>query len=60
MAAPMITGLAAFIYSYRTDLGLLGVKEAILNTAVKTDSLSGKVKSGGYPDACAAMNYGRQ
>lgn len=60
MAAPVITGLAAFIYSYRTDLDLAGVKTAILNTAVKTESLSGKVLSGGYPDAYAAVNYGRQ
>ena len=60
MAAPIVTGIAAFVYSYRPDLSLLQVKEAILNTVVKEDCLSGKVSSGGYPDAYAAMNYGRE
>lgn len=58
MAAPMVTGVCAMVYSYRTDLGLLGVKEAVLNSAKKLDSLTGKVKSGGMPDMYAAMRYG--
>ena len=59
MAAPMVTGVCAMVYSYRTDLGLLGVKEAVLNSARKLDSLSGKVRCGGMPDLYAAMQYGR-
>ena len=59
MAAPMVTGVAAMVYSSRTDLDLIGVKNALLNSARKTDSLAGKVFSGGMLDAGAAMAYGR-
>ena len=58
MAAPMVTGVCAMVYSYRPELGVLGVKEAVLNSAKKLDSLSGKVKCGGIPDLYAAMRYG--
>ena len=58
MAAPMVTGVCAMVYSYRPELGVLGVKEAVLNSAKKLDSLSGKVKCGGIPDLYAAMQYG--
>lgn len=47
MAAPMVTGVAAMVYSSRPDLDLIGVKNALLNSARKTDSLAGKVFSGG-------------
>ncbi|MDO4266120.1 MAG: S8 family peptidase [Eubacteriales bacterium] len=59
MAAPMVTGVCAMIYSYRTDFGLLKVKEAVLSTVKKLESLSGMVKSGGMPDLYAAMQYER-
>lgn len=59
MSAPMVTGVAAMVYSYRTDLDLLGVKNAIVNSARKMDGLNGKLVSGGMLDAYAAMNYGR-
>ena len=58
MAAPMVTGVAAMVYSSRPDLDLIGVKNALLNSARKTDSLAGKVFSGGMLDAGAAMAYG--
>lgn len=58
MAAPMVTGVCAMVYSYRRDLGLLKVKEAVLHTARKLDTLSGKVSCGGIPDLYAAMQYG--
>ena len=59
MAAPMVTGVCAMVYSYRTDLGLLKVKEAVLETSRKLDNLNGMVKSGGIPDLYAAMQYGQ-
>ena len=48
------------VYSYRTDLGLLKVKEAVLSTVKKLEGLTDKVKSGGIPDLYAAMEYGRE
>ena len=58
MAAPMVTGVAAMVYSSRPDLDLIGVKNALLNSARMMDSLAGKVFSGGMLDAGAAMAYG--
>ncbi len=58
MSAPMVTGVAALVYSYRTDLDLAGVKDAIVNSARKMEGLEGKLASGGMLDAYAAMNYG--
>lgn len=58
MSAPMVTGAAAMLYSYRTDLDLMGVKNAIINSAKKLDGLNGKIASGGMLDTYAAINYG--
>ncbi|QIB70732.1 S8 family serine peptidase [Aminipila butyrica] len=60
MAAPMITGTAALLYSARGDWNLQQVREAILNTATPLSGLSGKVVSGGMLNAGAAMVYGRE
>lgn len=59
MSAPMVTGVAALVYSYRTDLDLMGVKNAIIHSAKKMDGLNGKLSTGGMVDAYAALNYGR-
>ena len=59
MAAPMVTGVCAFVYSYRPDLTLWQVRDAVFSTCTKLDSLQGKVKYGGMPNLFAAMNYGR-
>ena len=59
MAAPMVTGTAAMLYSYRTDFSLADVKQAILSTVHSLESLAGKTVSGGMLDAYAAMNYGK-
>ena len=59
MAAPMVTGAAAFLYSYRTDISLQEVKTVLLNSARKLDSLSGKMVSGGMLDVYSAITYGR-
>lgn len=45
--------------SFSLLIDLIGVKNALLNSARKTDSLAGKVFSGGMLDAGAAMAYGR-
>ena len=59
MAAPMVTGAAAFLYSYRTDLDLSGVKAALIAPARKLPDLEGKMVSGGMLDVYAAIQYGR-
>lgn len=55
MAAPMVTGIAAMLYSYHTDWNLQDVKSAILDTTKPLLSLEGKTVTGGIPDAYAAM-----
>ncbi len=57
MAAPMVTGVAAMLYSSHPDWTVLDVKNAILNTARKLDSLNGSVLTGGIVDAAAAMQW---
>ena len=57
MAAPMVTGVAAMLYSYRPDLSLSDVKNILLNSSRKMDQLSGKMVSGGMLDAYAALSY---
>lgn len=57
MAAPMVTGAAAMIYSRRPDIGLGEVRQIILNSARKMDGLNGKVATGGMLDVYAALSY---
>lgn len=59
MAAPMVTGVCAMVYSYRPEFSLQDVKEAVLATVQPLASLTSKVKTGGIPDLAAAMQYGR-
>jgi subtilisin family serine protease len=58
MSAPMVTGVAAMVYSCRQDLDLAGVRTAILSSARKLPTLEGKIATGGMLDAYAALNYG--
>ena len=60
MAAPMVTGAAAMLYTSRPELSLLDIKNVILASARKMDSLNGKVLCGGMLDANGAMQWGRQ
>ena len=60
MAAPMVTGVAAMLYTSRPELSLTDIKNVILASARKMDSLNGKVLSGGMLDANGAMQWGRQ
>lgn len=55
MAAPMVTGTAALIYSCRPDLSLMDVRRVILDSARKIDGLNGRVATGGILDAYAAI-----
>lgn len=57
MAAPFVTGVAAMLYSFRTDLSLADIKPAIMSTVKKLPELESKVVSGGMLDAYAAMRY---
>lgn len=58
MAAPMVTGVAALVYSSRPDLDLAGVRQAILGSARKLDTMEGKTASGGILNAYGAITYG--
>lgn len=55
MAAPFVTGVAAMVYSFGTELDLSQVKDLILNSVRKLDTLEGKIKTGGVLDAYAAL-----
>lgn len=55
MAAPMVTGAAAMLYSYYPTMQLKDIKEKLLSSVRKQDSLSGKTVSGGMLDISAAI-----
>lgn len=59
MAAPMVTGAAAMVYSAHPELDLIGVKNVLLNSARKLGGLEGRVLTGGMLDLGAAMAYGQ-
>lgn len=58
MAAPMVTGAAALLYSGRPDLSLSDVKTALLSSVHKLAPLKGKTASSGMLDVAAAMKWG--
>ncbi len=49
-----------FYYTYHltADMGLMDVKQAILESSRKLDTLNGLVATGGMLDAYAAITYG--
>lgn len=57
MAAPMVTGAAAMVWSHFDGIGAAEVKEILLNSVTPLDSLSGKVKTGGMLNVGAALRY---
>lgn len=59
MAAPMVAGAAALLYSGRPDLSLSDVRTALLSSIHKLAPLKGKTASGGMLDVAAAMKWGR-
>ncbi|MBF0297550.1 MAG: S8 family serine peptidase [Oligoflexia bacterium] len=57
MASPYVAGVAALLLSARPDLSLIAVKEAILKSAVKIDSLKNKVATAGFVNAYKTLTY---
>lgn len=55
MAAPMVSAVAAMIYSNYSDVTIHQVKEMILQSTKSLNCLSGKVATGGMLDAYAAL-----
>lgn len=55
MAAPMVTGAAALLWSCRPELGPAELKRLILNSATKRESLTGKCVTGGMLNVQGAM-----
>lgn len=57
MAAPMVTGAAAMVWSHFDGIGAAEVKEILLNSVTPLDSLSGKTGTGGMLNVGAALEY---
>lgn len=57
MSAPMVTAAAAMVYSHYKNITLADVKEILLTSVRKLDSLKGVTATGGMLDLGAAMNY---
>ena len=58
MAAPMVTGAAALLYSGRPDLSLSDVRTALLSSVHKLAPLKGKTAYGGMLGVAAALKGG--
>lgn len=56
MAAPMVTGAAALLYSYDPQMPITELKGKLLNSAKKMNSLTGKVSTGGMLNVAAALS----
>jgi subtilisin family serine protease len=54
-ATPVVTGLAALIWSVRPDLSGFEVKQILMQSARRLPALAGKTVSGGMVDARAAL-----
>ncbi|NIM57556.1 MAG: S8 family serine peptidase [Candidatus Aminicenantes bacterium] len=54
-SAPVVSGVAALIFSIRPDLDGLEVKEILMRSATRLQGLQGKVKSGGMVNAFDAL-----
>lgn len=57
MSAPFVSGAAALVYSHFKDISLADVKEILLSTASKLDSLDGIVATGGMLDLGSAIRF---
>lgn len=57
MAAPMVTAAAAMLYSHYTDITLADVKDVLLASAGRLDTLKGSLLTGGMLDLGAAINW---
>lgn len=54
-SAPVVSGVAALIFSIRPDLDGLEVKEILMRSATRLHGLQGKVNSGGMVNAFEAL-----
>ena len=59
MAAPMVTGAAAMVYSARPDIDLLTLKNILIYSAHRLSPLKGRMISSGMLDVTAALNWGK-
>ena len=59
MAAPMVTGAAAMVYSARPDIDLLTLKNILIYSAHRLSPLKGRMLSSGMLDVTAALNWGK-
>lgn len=59
MAAPMVTAVAAMVYSYHKDYSLTDTKNAVIASVNKLDSLTNKVSTGGMLNAYNAVTYSK-
>ncbi len=57
MATPYVSGVAALIVAAQPDISMAKLRERLLNSVDKLDSLTGKVESGGR--VCAADSLGK-
>jgi subtilisin family serine protease len=55
MATPEVAGVAALVLSSDSDLSMKALRERLLNSVDKLDSLAGKVSSGGRINAAKAV-----
>ena len=59
MAAPMVTGAAAMVYSARPDIDLMTLKNILIYSAHRLSPLKGRMISSGMLDVTAALNWGK-
>ncbi|MBR5268620.1 MAG: S8 family serine peptidase [Lachnospiraceae bacterium] len=59
MAAPMVTGTAAMLYSRYADINIYEIKDILLRTVTPLEKLNGKVASGGMLNSGAALAFDR-
>ncbi len=57
MSAPFVSGAAALVYSHYGDITLADVKEILLASAAKLETLDGVVSTGGMLDLGSALNF---
>ena len=55
MVAPVVSGIAGVIWSYKPGLGHIEIKNAILSSVNALPSLDGKVLTGGRVNAYKAL-----
>jgi subtilisin family serine protease len=55
MATPEVSGVAALVLSIDPDLSVRELRERLLKSVDKLDSLSGKVSTGGRINAALAV-----